>query len=249
MSAALFSGAAGTATLAAVFQPIFAIEEDEPRIHGVEALVRRKGASSAGLLFDSARRAGQEARLDRACLATVMDTLAAYPPEHPVSVNVHASTLGCDDGFPAYLLEATARRGVAHDRLTVDVVQHVLPGDAAAFARAADALRSHGVQIAIDDVGLDHPNFRMILHCDPDYLKVDRALVAGCHRDRRRLALLEALCGLASRLPCRVVAEGVEERAELEALRLLGVELAQGFLLAPPAPATRLSVAPPKVNA
>jgi EAL domain-containing protein (putative c-di-GMP-specific phosphodiesterase class I) len=88
----------------------------------------------------------------------------------------------------------------------------------------------------------------MILHCDPDYLKVDRGLVAGCHRDRRRLALLESLCGLAARLPARVVAEGVEDRADLEALRLLGVELAQGFLLAPPAAAGRLSASSPMVN-
>jgi EAL domain-containing protein (putative c-di-GMP-specific phosphodiesterase class I) len=88
----------------------------------------------------------------------------------------------------------------------------------------------------------------MILHCDPDYLKVDRALVAGCHRDRRRLALLESLCGLAARLPSRVVAEGVEDPADLEALRLLGVELAQGFLLAPPAPAGQRPASPQKVN-
>jgi EAL domain-containing protein (putative c-di-GMP-specific phosphodiesterase class I) len=244
---ALFSSAVRAGTLTAVFQPIFEIE-GAPRLHGLEALVRRNGASSAGLLFETARQAGQEARLDRACVATVFDALAAHPSEHPVSLNVHASTLGTDDGFPAFLLEAAARRGVPCDRLTVDVVQHMLPSDAAAFSRAADTLRLRGVQLAIDDVGLDHTNFRMILHCDPDYLKVDRALVAGCHRDRRRLALLESLCGLAARLPSRVVAEGVEDPADLEALRLLGVELAQGFLLAPPAPAGQPPAALLKVN-
>src|SRR5262249_56369428 len=127
------------------------------------------------------------------------------------------STLGSDEGFPAFLLEAAARRGVAYDRLTVDVVQHMLPCDAAAFARAADGLRLRGVQLAIDDVGLDHTNFRMILHCDPEYLKSDRALVAGCHRDRRRLALLESLRGLAARLPSRVVAARVAHPAHLAA--------------------------------
>src|SRR5262249_27239143 len=141
-----------------------------------------------------------------------------------------------------------ARRGIAYDRLTVDVVQHMLPCDAAAFARAADGLRLRGVQLAIDDVGLDHTNFRMILHCDPDYLKVDRALVAGCHRDRRRLALLESPRGPAARLPPGLAAEGVEAPADLESLRLLGVELAQGFLLAPPAPAGERTASSQKVN-
>jgi EAL domain-containing protein (putative c-di-GMP-specific phosphodiesterase class I) len=248
LSAAFFRGGARPGTLGVVFQPIFDVCASVPRVHGFEALVRRKGAASAGLLFETARRTGRESRLDRACVTTAFDAVAALPAGSPVSLNVHASTLGCDEGFPTFLFEAAARKNVAPSLLTVDVVQHMLPCDSDRFAAAVDALRARGVRIAVDDIGLDHSYFRMMLHCAPDFLKVDRALLAGCHRDRRRLALLESLCGLAARLPAQVVAEGIEDPADLEAIRALGVDLAQGFLLAPPSPAADLHPPSVKVN-
>jgi len=76
----------------------------------------------------------------------------------------------------------------------------------------------------------------MILECRPDYLKVDRHFVDGCHRDFHRRAVLASVAQLARPFGARVVAEGVEEVEDLAALRRLGINLVQGYLLARPLP-------------
>ena len=80
----------------------------------------------------------------------------------------------------------------------------------------------------------------MILECMPDYLKVDRYLVAGCHRDFHRKAMLASIAQLARPFGARVVAEGVEEPADLKVLKRLGITLIQGYLFGRPVPAAEI---------
>ena len=104
------------------------------------------------------------------------------------------------------------------------------------FRDALDTLRRVGLRIALDDVGLGHANYRMVLECRPDYLKVDRFFVKGVHADFYRDAVLESICHLAHRIGARVVAEGVDDDADLTALRALRFDLAQGYLPSAPQP-------------
>jgi EAL domain-containing protein (putative c-di-GMP-specific phosphodiesterase class I) len=95
-------------------------------------------------------------------------------------------------------------------------------------------LRARGIGIALDDVGVGHSNYSMMLDCRPDLIKIDRYLVAGCHADPQRQAVLESIARLAPRLGARAVAEGVEEPDDLGTIRALGIDLVQGFLLSRP---------------
>ena len=108
------------------------------------------------------------------------------------------------------------------------------------FRAALKALRALGARIALDDVGLGHSNFMMILECMPDYLKVDRYLVAGCHHDFHRRAMLASIAQLARPFGARVVAEGVEEAADLAVLKRMGITLIQGYLFGRPMPAAEI---------
>ena len=174
--------------------------------------------------------------MDRACVLAILDAARrALPPEATVGLNIHASTLAMDTGFVGFLESLLREHAVPGSRLVVEIVEHAPPWDVNGFSAALESLRAMGARIALDDVGLGHSNYHMILECRPDYFKVDRHFVDGCHRDFHRRAVLASVAQLARPFGARVVAEGVEKDEDLLALRRLGISLVQGYLLGRPA--------------
>jgi hypothetical protein len=97
-------------------------------------------------------------------------------------------------------------------------------------------LRSRGAMVAVDDTGSGYASLSHLLALRPQFVKLDRALVAGLDRDPHRAAAVAAIGAFAGELDAWLVAEGVEHEAELARLVELGVPLVQGFLLGRPAP-------------
>ena len=95
-------------------------------------------------------------------------------------------------------------------------------------------LRARGARLAVDDVGAGYSGLRQLTTVHPSYLKLDRSLVSGIDHDAERAALVGALVGYADRVGSLLVAEGIENEAELLTLRELGAPLAQGFYLGRP---------------
>jgi len=231
-------------SLSVVFQPIVRVDGEARSLHAVEGLTRGpKGTNmeSALVLFEYVRRKHQELEVDRACVSEVLRAAATLQHEPAVTFNVHASTLSRDPEFLTFLGDAAESEGVPLGRLTIEVVQHAPVWDGPSFQSALDALRHIGVGIALDDVGLGQSNFRMMLDCRPDYFKVDSYFIKGCHTDYHRQAILESITGLAVKFGALVIAEGVEDEADLEAVRRIGVPLAQGHFFSKP-------LAPGRVN-
>jgi EAL domain-containing protein (putative c-di-GMP-specific phosphodiesterase class I) len=231
--------------LSVVFQPIYELKRDSRRIHSFECLTRGPAGTnmeSAAVLFEYVRRKGKEVVLDRLCLAAALRTAADLSKRSILAVNVHAATLERDREFPGFLLGVLQLHARSASSLTVEIVEHAPAWGGPRFLRTLDALKDLGVRVALDDIGLGQANYRMILECHPDYFKVDRFLVQGCHQDVRRHAILESLVQLASRFGSRVIAEGIEEPADLDAVAGLGVDLVQGFLLARPQPIAKITV-------
>ena len=97
--------------------------------------------------------------------------------------------------------------------------------------------------MALDDVGAGAEEFARLATLRPEVVKVDRSLVDGCSTDPGRSAVIRALVTYAEHLGLAVCGEGVEEHADLEHLTVLGVQYAQGYLLARPGPEWTRSVA------
>ncbi len=228
-----------------VFQPVFETNEstDHPTVHFVECLARGpKGTNmeSAGVLFEYARRKGQEAALDRVCIEAALREIGASGYRPTISLNVHASTLEREPGLPDFLSGLAEQNGLSPENMILEIVENGPDGIGPGLDRALAAVRRLGVRIALDDIGLGQSNYRRILDCRPDYFKLDRYLIRGCHADDARRALLDSLVLLARRLGARIVAEGVETAEELFEVRARGIDLVQGFLLARPTAATGL---------
>ncbi|HTQ44303.1 MAG TPA: EAL domain-containing protein [Polyangiaceae bacterium] len=229
--------------LTIVFQPLYQLNAEGWRLHAVEALSRGPAGTnfeSAPVLFEYVRRKREESLVDRECVTRALKAARELRGEPRVSVNVHASTLGRDQGFVTFMQDAISGAGIAADRLVVEIVEHSPFWDGRSFTRALDGLREMGVAIALDDVGLGNSNYRMVLECRPDYFKVDRYLVFGSAGDFYRRALLRSITDLAASFGAFAVAEGVDAHDDLDAVLAEGYRLVQGFLLAAPRPAGAL---------
>lgn len=233
--------------LSVVFQPIVEIHPRGWRLYALECLARGpKGTNleRADALFEYVRRRRQTPVVDRACIAAALRDAAALPGAPALSVNVHASTLGSDPGFVPFLADLARRYAVALARMTIEIVEHAGCRDWPAFLGALDELRRAGVAVALDDVGLGELSYWMLLECRPDYLKIDRYLVRGAPGDPRRQGILRSIVDLGRALGARVVAEGVEDDADLDTIAEIGIRLAQGYLFSEPLPAAALMVGP-----
>ena len=91
---------------------------------------------------------------------------------------------------------------------------------------------------AIDDFGAAYADYGLLAAFQPDIVEVDMSLVRGIDADPVRLAIVRGVVRTCGELGVRVVAEGIETRAELHALRAIGVTLFQGYLFSRPVIAT-----------
>lgn len=239
----------GPEGLSVSLQPIFEMLPEGRRIHSMECLSRGPrgtSAESAEVLFAYIRLKQQEMQVDRHCVRAALESVASLPTDLQLSVNVHTSTLCWDEGFVEFLAGLTARTGIAADRLTVEVVEHQPVREPRRLVETLKSLRELGMRIALDDIGNGHSTFKRLLDCDPHYFKIDREVVQGCHRDSRRSAVIESIVLLARSFGSQVIAEGIEDTADLETVSGHGIRLVQGYALARPLPveeATRFLIA------
>ena len=211
-----------------VFQPI--VDFVRGTVAGYEALARFPGPPDAGPEDWFARAVAQDrlADFEAVTMARSLTGLAALPANTFLTINVTPALLGA----PA-LDQILALFGRL-DRLVIEVTEHMVIDDYGRIRDAIGRLRAAGALFAVDDAGAGYASMRHVLALRPDFVKLDHQFVAGCDGDPARVALIEAVRGLASRLDATIVAEGVERREELDCLMRLGVPLAQGWFLGYP---------------
>lgn len=99
---------------------------------------------------------------------------------------------------------------------------------------AIAALRDDGATIALDDFGAGYSNLSRLRVLPVDRIKIDRMLVAPIVEDPSARSVVQALVGLIHGLGCEAVAEGVETRAQIEMLQVIGCDAIQGYAVAAP---------------
>jgi EAL domain-containing protein (putative c-di-GMP-specific phosphodiesterase class I) len=108
--------------------------------------------------------------------------------------------------------------------------------DTASTVEALHALRSQGVHLSIDDFGTGYSSLSYLKRFPVESLKIDRSFIDGLGRESEDTSIVEAIIRLAHALGLSAVAEGVETPTQLETLRTLGCDMAQGYLLGRPQP-------------
>jgi EAL domain-containing protein (putative c-di-GMP-specific phosphodiesterase class I)/AmiR/NasT family two-component response regulator len=121
-------------------------------------------------------------------------------------------------------------------RIVIELTEQVPVEDYPALERALAPLRAQGARLSADDLGSGYGGFRHLLRLQPDIIKLDISLISGIHRNHEQQALTRALLAFAYEVGAEVIAEGIEEPAERDTLRDLGVPWGQGYLIGHPAP-------------
>ena len=172
--------------------------------------------------------------LEQACRQAVRWNSAGRAPKFVVAVNVSAAQLS--NGFPADLEAALAASGTDPSTICLEVTESALMRDTEATSDQLAALSGLGVNLAIDDFGTGYSSLSYLRRFPVDMLKVDRSFVDGLGERADDRALVTAITSMAHALDLTVVAEGVETPAQLNALRQLDCDSAQGYLFARPGP-------------
>jgi len=116
----------------------------------------------------------------------------------------------------------------------VELTEREAVEDLGRVRRAVEACRSAGMKVAADDVGAGNAGLRLLSQLRFDIVKIDLSLVQGGAVQATSLEVVKTLRDLAARWGALVVAEGIETPAQLQIVRSLGIDAAQGYLLGRP---------------
>lgn len=212
------------------FQPI--LDTSRGTVVGYESLARFSGPPHAtpDRWFAMARVAGVGAEMEARALRVALAARPQLPPNCFLTVNVGPDAV-LSEPVAAAFADAGDLRGVV-----VEITEETPVACYDALVAAVAPLRAAGALLAVDDAGAGFASLKHIMVLRPDFVKLDRDLVAGIDTDETKAAVVEALGLFTSRIDAWLIAEGVETTAELDRLLSLRVPLAQGYGLGLPAP-------------
>ena len=214
---------------------------------GVEALVRwqhpDRGLLPPGEFVPVIETTALMHRLTEYVLDAALDQASAWSDQGhriPVSVNLSARGLH-DQALPARVLSALGRHGVPASLLRLEITETAVMHDPDSSLSVLTELAHAGIGLSLDDFGTGYSSMTYLQRLPVTELKVDRSFVTGLTARRADSVLVRSAIDLAHNLGMLVVAEGVEDSETLTELRELGCDIAQGYHLARPMPADKLS--------
>jgi EAL domain-containing protein (putative c-di-GMP-specific phosphodiesterase class I) len=222
------------------YQPKIALESGE--LLGVEALVRWQHPTRGLLPPGEFIALAEGSTLIHRLTTVVLDMALRFTRtclerglRVPIAVNISARSL-FDLDFPTIVADRLAQAGVLPDLLTIEVTEGTVmayPDRALAILKK---LRVMGVHLSVDDYGTGYSTMAYLKNLPVHELKIDRAFITNLTTDHDDAVIVKSATDLGHNLGLSVLAEGVEDEATLQALKALGVDVAQGFHLARPMP-------------
>jgi len=158
-----------------------------------------------------------------------------------VAVNLSARQFASDT-LVGELLEALALYGIAASEFEVELTESVLMADPQRSSQVLEQMHAMGVRISIDDFGTGYSSLSYLKRVPAQTVKIDRSFIRGLPEDKDDVAITQAVIAMAHSLGLGVVAEGVETEAQLQMLREMGCDEAQGYLLGRPMAAPDLAL-------
>ena len=221
------------------WQPIVRLHTGD--VVGAEALprFRNSGKRTPEGWFREAWRLGFGAELEITVLEGAAARLERLPEELFIAVNLS----------PGCLVEPTFLGAVKHlpwERIVIEVTERSSVDDYGQLRAAARELRRRGGRLAVDDAGAAFASLRHVAEIEPDLVKMDERVSRSIHMDPRMYALATALISFARELGAEIVAEGIEHRGQLDALKGIGVEYGQGPIFTGVADSKEVQVRLPK---
>lgn len=223
------------------YQPIVSLRDG--RIVGFEALSRwqrPEGMVMPNEFIPVANETGIILSINQKMLPEACRQLRAwqalFPSEPPLSLSVNISPKQfAQIDLPSQIGQLLQQGGMDPRCLDLEITETIAMADAERSAAVLAQLKALGVGLDIDDFGTGYSSLSRLQAFRVDTLKIDRAFVSRMDSDPETHGIVRIIVMLAHNLGIKVVAEGVETELQLDMLRDLGCERAQGYLFSKPA--------------
>ena len=226
------------------FQPI--VELATGRLHEYECLFRPSMPmlpQSISAIVHAAIDTGRSVELDTFIVRLILarageieaQRQAAGEASIRIAINFTPATLLAAPFEARAFKTMVEAAGLSPRQITLECTEEQAVPDVDQLKRQVKTLRRLGFGFAVDDAGAGYASFALIAALRPSIIKIDRLIAAGVARDDAKQALVEAFVSFGRRIGARLLAEGIERRADLSMLSSLGVELGQGYLIGRPA--------------
>ncbi len=213
------------------------------RVRSVEALIRwehpTRGLLAPGHFMPLAERTG----LMRPLTLWVLDEAMRQSREWldagrkiKIAVNLSQQSL-LDGAIHDEIARVLERHAMPAKALEIEITESALVSDLKAAQAALERLAGQGISLSIDDYGTGHSSLAHVKQLPVGCIKIDRAFIDHMDSDPANAAIVRSTVELARDLGMKLVAEGIERQEEWDALRELGCDFAQGFLISRPVPA------------
>lgn len=218
-----------------LLQPI--IDCDSQIVIGYEALSRGPSDStlhSAQMLFETAERCDRGLELEHACLRAAIASWHRNGLTQQLFMNISPDSLlpGLRDD---HSLEAiVADISIPPELVVIELSERYPATDLIGLKQSLKWLKKQGFRIAIDDLGSGYSGLMLWAELQPDFVKIDRHFIRDIQEDLVKREFVRSISQLCDSLDCKVIAEGVETRAEFTLVRELGIRNLQGFFIGRP---------------
>lgn len=226
------------------YQPIFSLQTGA--VTGVEALLRwqhpERGLISPGAFIDLAEDTGMivpigEWVLETACAQLKMLHRSGFPG---LKVHVNISARQIQSPRLPELVQALVQDPEIGSSLGLEITENMAMADVTQTTQALAALKGMGIGISIDDFGTIYSSLGYLKRLPVDCIKIDRAFIQECAVSTDDAAITTAIIAMGHILDLHVVAEGVEDQAQLQLLRAQRCDSMQGYLFSRPLPVEAL---------
>lgn len=221
--------------LQAAFQPIVDLRRGE--IAGFETLTRLAPGSAftnPGELFDAAEKSGTLWDLEDRTRAVSLEAASQWRGGTKLFLNTTPQVFSDSRFSQAITTLVKNTPGLTPSRVVLEITERSDQQHIAGLDEQVRLVKAAGFEVAIDDVGAGTSGLNRIMALRPHWLKLDRELIEGIHRDRVRQNLIRFFLRFATLSGVKLIAEGIEQNEELATLMDLGVVYGQGYLLGRP---------------
>ena len=221
--------------LSAVFQPI--VDFDDGAILGYEGLIRGPAGSpleSPFALFAQAGAEGCVIALERAAARICIEAFANLACEGKLFLNFSAGALRQLAEARDDTLTLLRHSGIEPERIVIGLTEQSAIPDLGNFLPVLATLRTAGAQFALDDYGTANASMNLWVRLQPDVVKIDRFFIHEIASDPLKFEAVRAMQHFANASGAKLVAEGIENEADLIVLRDMGIGCGQGYFFGRP---------------
>lgn len=217
------------------FQPIYNLKTG--KIDKFECLARLQGEGgdtfAPGLFLESAKLIGV---LPNISYAVINKSFSLFKDnDSTFSINVSEEDLKSEQ-FIGYLENRLVLYGIDPSRVVVEILESLGSQKNNFIKERIRYIKDLGLKLAIDDFGVDSSNFSRIFEMEADFIKIDGSFIRNIYKDEKSYKITRSIVTFAHSIGAEVVAEFVSSKEIFDVVKSIGIEYAQGYYIAPPAP-------------